>query len=164
MIADAVTIEELKSIPFLHDLAPEHIQNLASIARVEDYPARSTIFSEHDRAESVYLVVSGEVSIVAFEPGVGCRQLTTVGKGEILGWSPMLERGRFTATAQTQIPTRVVVWAGSALRALCRKDTELGYEFMRRVADLLADRLLSTRLHMLKLRGIELPKVRLESD
>jgi hypothetical protein len=58
----------------------------------------------------------------------------------------------------------VVVWAGSALRALCRKDTELGYEFMRRVADLLADRLLSTRLYMLKLRGIELPKVRLESD
>ncbi|MBM4002071.1 MAG: hypothetical protein FJ295_02120 [Planctomycetes bacterium] len=57
----------------------------------------------------------------------------------------MLERSRFTATAQTQIPTRVIVCGGNALRSLCRKDPELGYEFMRRVADVLADRLLATR-------------------
>lgn len=163
-MGDATIIGELRRIAFLQDLPQSHLDELASIARVKDYAARRTIFSEGEPAKEVYLIVSGEVSLVACEPGVGCRQLTTLGGGELLGWSPLLERSCLSATAHTLSPTRTIAIDGDALRSLCKRNTDLGYEFLRRVADVLADRLFATRLHLFKLSGPHLPEVVLESD
>jgi CRP-like cAMP-binding protein len=163
-MSDSKIIDDLRRVAFLQDLPKSHLEELGKIARVVEYPARRTIFAEHEPAKEVFLVVSGEVSVVACEPGVGCRQLTTVGSGELLGWSPILERSRLTATAQTIAPTRTIAIDGNALRALCKQNTALGYEFMHRVADVLAERLLSTRVHLFKLSGPQLPEVVLESD
>lgn len=163
-MGDASILSDLRSIGFLHDLRQPHLEELAAIARAVDFPARRTIFAEHELAKDVYLIVSGEVSVVACEPGVGCRQLAKVTSGDLLGWSPMLERTRLSATAQTLTPTRAIVIEGPALRALCKRNTELGCEFLRRVADLLADRLFATRLHLFRLSGPHLPEVVMESD
>jgi CRP-like cAMP-binding protein len=163
-MADENLVNELRRIAFLHDVPTAHLEQLAAIARAVDIPARCTIFAEHEAAKDVYLIVSGEVSVVACEPAVGCRQLSTLGSGELVGWSPVLERSRLTATAQTLTPTRAIALDGEALRSLCKRNPELGYEFLRRVADVLADRLLATRVHLVKLSGSRLPEVVLESD
>lgn len=161
---DPSVLETLRGVAFLQDLPQEHLEELASIARTVEFPARRAIFSEFDAAQEVYLIVSGNVSVVACEPDVGCRQLTTIGGGELLGWSPVLERSRMSATAQTLTPTKALVFNGEKLRSLCKKNAALGYEFMHRVAGVLADRLFATRAHLFKLSGRHLPEVVLESD
>lgn len=157
-------LDALRRSAFFNNVSDEHLAPLAEIARLVDFPARKTIFAEFETAKDVFVIVSGEVSVVVCEPNVGCRQLATVGAGELLGWSPLLEQRRLTATAVTLAPTKAIVIDGHALAELCRKDPQLGYEFMSRTAQVLADRLHASRVQLLETAGLHLPEVALESD
>lgn len=158
------TFDALRRSAFFQNVADEHLKPLAEIAKVVEYPARKTIFAEFEKARDVYVVVSGEVSVVVCEPKVGCRQLATVRGGELLGWSPMLEHQRLTATAVTLTPTKAIVIDGHELVELCKKDPAVGYEFMTRTAQVLAERLHATRVQLLDISGSHLPEITLESD
>lgn len=163
-MSEQANLDLLRRNNFFQNVSDEHLAPLADIARVVEYPAKKTIFGEFDQANDVYVIVSGDVSVVVCEPKVGCRQLTTVHSGELLGWSPLLKRGRMSATAVTLTPTKAIVIDGENLIDLCKKDPALGCEFMTRTAQLLADRLFATRVQLLEFSGIHLPEVSLESD
>jgi hypothetical protein len=47
-------------------------------------------------------------------------------------------------------PTSVVSLESSCLRGKCDADTRLGYELVQRVAQIMSDRLLATRLRLLE--------------
>ena len=158
------SLEALHRSLFFQNLSDEQLTQLAGIAKVVEYPARQTMFNEFDQANDVYVLVSGDVSVVVCEPKVGCRQLTTVRGGELLGWSPMLERGRMAATAVTITPTTAIVINAKGLVELCKQEPALGYEFMSRTAQVLSERLFATRVQLLEMSGVHLPEVTLESD
>ena len=61
------------------------------------------------------------------------------------------------------MPGALAINAEAAI-ALCREDPEFGFEFMHRVAMVLAERLTATRLQLLKHCGGQLPEVQIESD
>ncbi len=163
-MSDQNTLETLRQCSFFKDVSGDHLEALAKIARIVDFPARKTIFSEFDEAKDVYVIVSGEVSVVVCVPSVGCRQMASTGAGELLGWSPLLERGRLSATAVTQSPTKAIAINGHKLAELCHTDSALGYEFMARTAQVLAERLYATRVQLVELSGTHLPEIVLESD
>lgn len=157
-------LDALRRNAFFQNVSEEHLESLADIARVVDFPARKTLFNEFDKTDDVFVLLSGEVSLVVCEPKVGCRQLTTVRGGELLGWSPVLERDRMTATAVTLSPVTALAFGGEELLALFKKDPVIGYEFMAHTAKVLAERLFATRVQLLRTCGVHLPEVALESD
>ena len=53
---------------------------------------------------------------------------------------------------------------GKAALKLCAEDPEFGFEFMRRAAQVLAERLAATRMQLLEMGGVRLPEVAIESD
>ena len=113
------------------------------------------IFREGDVAEHIYLITQGNVSLEICAPSVGCRRILTVGKGELLGWSPVLEQPRLAATARTLSPTKAAKISGGQILALCEHNPRLGFEFMRRAALALAKRLNATRVQLLDVYGPE---------
>src|SRR5687767_14835403 len=101
-------IETLREIRFLHDIGPMHLEQIAKIARVRDYHEGDVVFRQGDAAQSVYLVVYGNVSLEICAAGTGCQQILTLGPGELLGWSSVLEQLSYTARARALETTRLV--------------------------------------------------------
>ena len=134
----------LAGIRFLQDVSTEHLQQFAAVAQVRDYAESEIVFREGDVADSVYFVVSGKLSLELSPSTVYRKHLVSVGPGEMLGWSSLVEHSRFAATAVVVEPTRLVRIDGQRLRAMCDDDPQFGYEFMRRVMLALSKRLTST--------------------
>jgi CRP-like cAMP-binding protein len=84
-------------------------------------------------------------------PARACTRILTLGPGDIVAWSALLDEGLMTATAVATEDTELIQFSGVELRTLCDADSRLGCGLMRRVAEALADRLLATRLQLLDL-------------
>lgn len=147
----------LRNLHFLAGANDDWLQRLAETAVVQDYEAQQIIARQGDPAAAIYLVVSGQVSLEICGAGVGCKRIMTVGPGELLGWSAVLEPVQWTATARTSEATRVVRLEGTALMQLCEQDPYFGYHFMRRVALAISKRLSATRLQLLDVYGTRMP-------
>jgi len=145
-----VLVETLASNPFLGGVAPKFVQDLADIARVEEYEEGETLFEEGEPVDDVFLIVRGEVALEVSASGLSPQLVLTVGTGESLGWSTLLERRQRTTTARITAPTCVIRLDGRALLELCESDPRYGFEIMRKTAAGLA-----TRLHAMRQRFLE---------
>jgi len=152
-------LDTLRSLAALEGFSDEHLSILAGLALPARYQPGELIFREGQLAEDIYFLVRGQVSLEICTPGVGCRRILTLGDGELLGWSPVLEHARFTATGRALTETTVLRLRGTKLLELCERDPRFGYEFMRRAALALAKRLTATRLQLVNVYGQEMRSV-----
>jgi CRP-like cAMP-binding protein len=137
-------METLAEIRFLKGTSRKHLEQIAAAAELREYAAADVVFREGDAADSAYFVVSGELSLRLSPSTIYRKDLVTVGTGEMLGWSSLVENSHFAATAVAVEPTQLVRIDAKRLRAMCDDDQQFGYEFMRRVMVALAKRLLAT--------------------
>ncbi len=144
-----ILTKTLQEIEFLHDIAPEHLEQIAEIAHIREFDESDVVFRQGQAAESLYLVMFGNVSVEASMPGLGCRQILTVGPGELLGWSSLLEQSCYTTWARTPESARLLQIDVGRLLRICDRDPQFGYELMRRAALALAKRLNKTRNQLL---------------
>jgi CRP/FNR family cyclic AMP-dependent transcriptional regulator len=143
-----VLLEELKDIDLLEKFSPLCRRQLASLATSKAFLPGSCIFQEGDHERHVYVVAEGEVILEMKVPNIGAVQVHQVGRGDLLGWSPILGRGWMTATARTLTPCRLIALDAEQVRALAESDSRFGMEFFRSMARALADRLRATRLQL----------------
>ena len=150
---------------FFNGASPEHLSALEDLGEQVDLEARTTVFEEYERADKVYVILSGEVSLVICERGE-CRQIGVVGEGDILGWSGVLQRSRLFDTAVTNTPVTALVFDSKALMDYCEENPSFGFLFMRKAAAALASRLSGTRLQLMQMCGNRFPTfdVNLEND
>ena len=146
-----VPLETLKNIQFLRDFSDDHLEHLASLAEIKEFPADSVVFRDGQQSSSVYLVVQGDIALELNVPTRGAMQFQTVGSGDLLGWTPVLGLGSMTATASVQTPTTLLVLDAAQIRAFCASDLSFGFAFMQRIAQVLASRLSATRLLLMDL-------------
>jgi CRP-like cAMP-binding protein len=152
-------LETLRNIRFLDDITDEERRQIASVARIEEYPPGVVLFREGERLTRIFLVAEGNVALELRVPCLGSTRIHTVGPGELLGWSPILGQLPMTATARALTTTHVVALDTAQVLALCYHDPEFGFAFMRRTAGALAARLNATRLQLLDVYRHELPVV-----
>jgi CRP-like cAMP-binding protein len=157
-------LEKLKGSKFFQGFDYDHLNRLADICELQQFPARSTVFEEDERARKVYVLLSGNVSLAICEPEDSCKQIAEVHAGDLMGWSPLVGRTRLYDTAHSLTPVTALVFDGDALMDFCTKNPAFGFRFMHRVACTLADRLSGTRLQLLEMCGIHLPEFPIESD
>src|SRR5262245_17509879 len=119
----------LRDLHFLRDVPEEDLARLASMARLESYPASVVLFREGAVLNRIFLVVDGTVALEIRGGARGGRRILTVGAGELLGWSPMLGQAPMTATARVLTPARVVSIDAGQLLALCHHQPRFGFLF-----------------------------------
>jgi CRP-like cAMP-binding protein len=149
--------EILRQSRFLEGISPADLDQLTSVARPESYLPGAVIFREGQRLPHIFVVAEGSVALEIGLPGQGCRRIQTVGPGELLGWSPILDQGPMTATARALGPTRLVALDAAQILVLCAHNPGFGFTLMRRTAKALATRLNATRLQLLDVYRHELP-------
>lgn len=142
----------IKSIPWFLDLSNESLQLLSGIAEVHSFNTGDVIFSEGEKHPYLYVILEGKVRLESFVPGRGSLPYLTAESLDVIGWSsltPVVRQKTGSAIAVT--PTRLLAFHASSLMDLCEKDCELGFVIMRRLANIIASRLLNHRLHLLEL-------------
>lgn len=102
------------------------------------------IFREGEEANRFYLILSGKV---ALEATTGARQvqIQTLEAGEALGWSWVFPPHRWQFSARALAPVRAFFFHAPTLRQRLDEDPILGQAVMRRVAEVVFERLQATR-------------------
>jgi len=143
-------IGTLKSIPWFERLEPEHFNKLAEIASIRNVEAGEQLFREGEKEDNLYIVIEGRIGLDIFIPHHGRIRIATVEPMEVFGWSSVTPNVRQrTASAFVVLDGLLVVFNSEKLRQLCDEDHHLGYVVMRRLANVIASRLLTTRLQLI---------------
>jgi CRP-like cAMP-binding protein len=162
MLTDSLTAA-LKKTEFFRGVGDDYLEPLAKLCHEVSFPMRTTIFEEHERAEDVFFIQEGKITIAICD-AIGCRQIAELGEGELLSWSPLIGRGRLFDTARTRTPVKAIAFKGDDLVTFCEQHPEFGFRFMQRVASVLGERLVATRRQLLEASGLRLPEFAVDSD
>ena len=144
-------LEMLEGLDFLADISPDHLRQIAALGELRELPPDKILFREGEHAYYVYVVLSGDVQLEMEVPGVGTVPMQRVGRGELLGWSPVLRLGPMTATARTLTRCRLISFNAQNVLRHCEADPVFGMEFLRRTAATISRRLSATRRRLLNL-------------
>lgn len=144
------TLESLIAAhPFVQGLSPEHVQSLCEYAMLSDFAAGETIFRQGDPANRFYLILSGTVALEARGADGARTLLQEIGDGEVLGWSWLFPPYYWNFDARALAPVKAVFFYGTRLRENCEVDHHLGYELMKRMAEIVINRLQNARKKLL---------------
>jgi CRP/FNR family cyclic AMP-dependent transcriptional regulator len=145
--------ELLDEAPALQALAPEHRAGLAGCGRTCLFGPGDMIMREGDPADAFYVIRSGAVALETVAPGRGPLVVQTLHDGDLLGWSWLVPPHRVAFDARSLGATRAIALDGACLRGRCDADPALGYDLLRLVATVFAQRLQDTRLQLLDVYG-----------
>ena len=154
-MSENVLLEQLRQFQFMQEIDDEHLNRLAAIARLVEFPKDKVLYREGQAVSNIYLILSGSVSIEICAAGIGCRRIMTVSDGDLLGISPAVGQPRSTGTVRTLAPTKAIELNAGQVLTLCEHNPRFGYEFMRQVAVAISQRLNATRLQLLDVFGGE---------
>jgi hypothetical protein len=109
-------LEALSSLPLISRLDPEARAALALAVRPARFQSGERIVQEHEPADSLLLLVSGELAIVQE------RRLTRLAQGPgVLGMLAVLEQGQRTASLEATTPVELLLLDREALWRLTRE-------------------------------------------
>ena len=154
---------ELADQPFFLGIPPESLAPLAMHASLLSVNTGSDIFHEGEEADRFFLVLSGRVGLQIHVPAVGDTSVAPIRPGEALGWSWLFRPYRWHFDARALEPVTMLCFDAVALRALCDSDHDLGYAVLARIAEVITQRLQSTRLQLLDVYGAQ-PAYRAHTD
>jgi CRP/FNR family cyclic AMP-dependent transcriptional regulator len=140
--------------PFLKGLSPEHLKILTDCAMLSEFTEDQLIFSEGDPANRFYLILDGEIALESHVQNSGTVPIETIGAGDVLGWSWLFPSYHWHFDARALKDTKAIFFYGTRLREQCEQDHDLGYELMKRTAEVVIKRLQSTRRQLLAASGI----------
>ncbi|MGB7537091.1 MAG: Crp/Fnr family transcriptional regulator [Anaerolineales bacterium] len=150
MGSDSVTPSMLCSLPLFSDLTDEHVGVIAGVSKIVPMLENQEIFREGDVSEYLYIVLEGRVALEMHIPGRGRLRILTVEPQEVLGWSSVADvspKRVFTACAVCA--GKLLAIDAAKLHEACQADPKLGYVVMHHVANVIAGRLMATRLQLL---------------
>ncbi len=139
--------------PFFRDLPGPYLDTVVGCVSNVVFQPGEFVFREGSAADRFYVVREGRVAVEVFVPNKGPVTIETIEGGEVLGWSWLFApyRTRFDARALNSV--RALSLDGACLRTKCEQDPALGYELLKRFAQVVISRLEATRVQLLDLYG-----------
>jgi CRP-like cAMP-binding protein len=141
-------METLESIPLFQGLNPKDLSLLSERLQTESFSEDEVIFGQGDRADRLYVLISGQVAI-QFKPEDGeTITVTEITEGGVFGWSSALGRSTYTSCAVCLQESETLSLLGDELRELCATHPETGVIILERLAEVIASRLRNAHAHV----------------
>ena len=149
-MTQATGAEAARDTEFFRDLPQQYIERLEALGRPIRFERDQIIFREGEPHGSLYLILTGSVSLEVTAPGRTLRVLT-INKGEEFGWSSILpSHGKhFQARALSNV--QALVFDAAGISQVCEAEPEFGYALMKRLLVSVSDRLDAVRVQLLDL-------------
>jgi len=135
--------------PFFAGLESYYTGLLTGCAVNIRFAPKTYIFKEGEEANEFYLIRSGRVALEIFTPQHNPIVVETLDEGDILGWSWLLPPYLWKFHAYAAQDVRAIALDGKCLRTKCEQNHDLGYEVLKRFAQIMERRLEATRLQLL---------------
>ncbi len=139
--------------PFFRGLPQADLELIAGCGSNVRFEAGAYIFREGDPSDRFYLIRHGKVAVEVASPERGRITIATLGEGDLLGWSWLVPPYREQSDARAVELTRATAFDGACIRRKCEADPRLGYELLKRFAQIIGQRLHATRLQLLDVYG-----------
>ncbi|MGD8387886.1 MAG: cyclic nucleotide-binding domain-containing protein [Desulfobacteraceae bacterium] len=136
-----VSLDCLRTIYLLQDLADEMLEKIQPLVEERDYQTREVIFREGEKAIFFYMLCQGKILLEVQASESIMISLGSVKPGFSFGWSALLSEASYTAYAICTEPSDVLMIRGDKLLALMDEDHDLGYMLMEGVVRILKRRL-----------------------
>lgn len=105
------------------------------------------IFHENEKADKFFIIQEGIVALEAkLAPDRDPITIQMIGEGDVLGWAWLFPPHMWHFDAKAVAPTRAVAIDGNFMRDKCEEDHDLGYELLKRFANMIQQRLQAVRL------------------
>jgi CRP-like cAMP-binding protein len=145
-------------------LGPENTETLLAVTSRLDLPANRVIIRDRMPVDSLYLILSGEVSISVEENGKAVK-LGVIGPGQVLGEVSVLsgeQQASSTVTALT--PVRMLRLRHQAFEDLIAANYAIASVLLQHFVDMLADRLRASVQSFADLKAGKAPPAPDESE
>ncbi len=140
--------------PFLAGMDARHLQAFLRGAKEQQFQAGDVIFREGEPANTLYLIESGRVALEAASAGGGGTLIQTLGGGDVLGWSWLFAPFAWHFGARAMEPTRAICCDGGHLLVLAEEHPHFGYDVMKRISQIVIQRLQATRKRLIEEQSI----------
>jgi CRP/FNR family cyclic AMP-dependent transcriptional regulator len=137
--------------PFIKGMSQHQQRLLTDCAMFTHFKPGEFIIHSGDPANRFYLITKGKVVIEAYVDGRGRVPLETLGAGDVVGWSWLFPPYLWHFDAQAVDSTDAVFVYGTPLREECENDRDFGYEMMKRMTEVVINRLQSARKQLLNI-------------
>jgi CRP/FNR family cyclic AMP-dependent transcriptional regulator len=136
--------------PFFKGLTARQLQLLTDSALVMQFETGQSLFEEGSPANRFFLILEGKVILESELEERGMIPIQTLGPGDELGWSWLFPPYYLHQSARALEPTRTICFYGTRLREQCEQNHELGYQLMKRIAEVLIQRLQATEKRLME--------------
>ena len=145
----------LTSHPFFAGLDAGLVRTLERCSHNVHVPVGEHLFRTGEEADRFLVLRGGRVALEVPGPGRAAQVVSTVEAGEVVGWSWFVPPYQWFFDARAVTEVSAVSVDATCLRERCEDDPALGYLLMKRIAEVLYQRLQSTRLRLLDLYGAD---------
>jgi CRP-like cAMP-binding protein len=160
-----VSIELLKRYPFFASLTNGQLKSLADSGEIFEVEAGYQFFQSGDELGTFYLVNGGRVAINIEVTDRSVNQplsnqltnnlinkevtVSTLGTGEVFGWSALVPPYTSTASAKAIRSGRIVAFDCTKLRPIFKEDCQFAYLMLLKASQIIRQRMRDMRVESL---------------
>lgn len=147
-----ITPQMFADSPLFDALTDDQLALFVPLAEEVAVPAGKALFRSGETASHLYILLSGKVS-VQVHPTALTHPLTIVSlstAGQLVGWSGFMPPNYYTADAVCQTDSRLLAFEGAAFNRVLEQNPAVGLVVMRRIAEVISQRLRMTQSIVLK--------------
>jgi CRP-like cAMP-binding protein len=123
-------------------MSKEFVKEVMKISITESHEKNDVLFQEGDSANQFYILLKGRVKLSLRE--ISHVVYVVSNAGEAFGWSSLINRDAYSASAECMSPTKLLRFEKEKLQAVLEKEAINGLLFYKRLAELLGNRLLNS--------------------
>ena len=148
-----ISPEKLRRFPLFAGLSPAVLKDMAMAGEETEVKKGDWLFYEGDVADSLYVILSGAVRLkVSLDKEKAAHaDLDTLGEGDFIGWSAVVEPYTYSLGAVVTKDARLVKFDGVQLCEIMARDTRAGYLLMSRLMQIVASRLAEVHIRFASL-------------
>jgi CRP-like cAMP-binding protein len=130
----------LKQRDLFGSLNKDFVGEIMNCAETESYPAGEILFHEGDPAAWLFILLKGSIKLRLGQTGRAVYVVSHA--GEVFGWSSLVGRSSYSASAECMNPTKLLRFDRNRLQAVIEKDAAGSATLFRNLSAILGGRLL----------------------
>jgi hydrogenase maturation factor len=140
-------LANLGAYRLLSELQPDQLRKLLPLAQEQQFAPGEVLFHAGEKSRFLHLIVSGDVVL---EQGDNAWpvEIQILHAGEATGWSALASEAVTHFQARALTPISTVAFAADKIRAACDADPALGYALMKRLLEIVTERLDAMRMKL----------------
>jgi CRP-like cAMP-binding protein len=132
----------LKQKDIFWTMSKDFAKEIMKISVIESHQKGESLFREGGPANTFYVLLKGCVKLSLGD--IGQVVYIVSNAGEAFGWSSLIGRGNYSASAESMAPTKLLKFDREKLQKVLEKDTANSLILFKRLAEILGNRLLKS--------------------